>query len=114
MLGFSNNSSGGNPSSTSEPIISDSSHSFTPFKESDFILEEIEAYLKDDLISSEIDHADCDLEVDICLIENLLNDDPFQIPSMDLKQGEVIKAKSSIEEPSKLELKGLPSHLEYA
>nr|GFC37592.1 reverse transcriptase domain-containing protein [Tanacetum cinerariifolium] len=32
----------------------------------------------------------------------------------DLKQGEVVKAESSIEEPSELELKDLPSHLEYA
>nr|GEW82918.1 reverse transcriptase domain-containing protein [Tanacetum cinerariifolium] len=53
-------------------------------------------------------------EGDICLIEKLLNDDPFQLPLMDLKQGEVVKEKSSIEEPSELELKDLPSHLEYA
>ncbi|GJU10362.1 reverse transcriptase domain-containing protein [Tanacetum coccineum] len=33
---------------------------------------------------------------------------------MDLKQGEVFKAKPSIEEPPELELKDLPSHLEYA
>nr|GEV88634.1 reverse transcriptase domain-containing protein [Tanacetum cinerariifolium] len=33
---------------------------------------------------------------------------------MDLKQGKVVKAKSSIEEPLKLELKELLSHLEYA
>ncbi|GKF81653.1 hypothetical protein Tco_0240255, partial [Tanacetum coccineum] len=33
---------------------------------------------------------------------------------MDLKQSEVTKAKSSIEEPLELELKDLPSHLEYA
>ncbi|GJV24178.1 reverse transcriptase domain-containing protein [Tanacetum coccineum] len=33
---------------------------------------------------------------------------------MDLKQGEVIKAKPLIEEPLELELKELPSHLEYA
>nr|GFC20074.1 reverse transcriptase domain-containing protein [Tanacetum cinerariifolium] len=33
---------------------------------------------------------------------------------MDLKQGEAVKAKSSIEEPPNLELKDLPSHLEYA
>ncbi|GJW55894.1 reverse transcriptase domain-containing protein [Tanacetum coccineum] len=33
---------------------------------------------------------------------------------MDLKQSEVSEAKSSIEEPPKLELKDLPSHLEYA
>nr|GEV97257.1 reverse transcriptase domain-containing protein [Tanacetum cinerariifolium] len=86
ILGFSKNSSGGNPTSTSEPILSDSSLSLTPFKGSDFILEEIEAYLKDESISLEIDHADCDPEGDICLIENLLNNDPFQLPPMDLKQ----------------------------
>nr|GEW75561.1 reverse transcriptase domain-containing protein [Tanacetum cinerariifolium] len=32
----------------------------------------------------------------------------------DLSQGEVVKVKSSIEEPPELELKELPSHLEYA
>nr|GEU79566.1 reverse transcriptase domain-containing protein [Tanacetum cinerariifolium] len=48
IFGFSNNSLGGNPTSNSEPILSDSSHSLTPFEGSDFILEEIEAYLKDD------------------------------------------------------------------
>nr|GEY82029.1 reverse transcriptase domain-containing protein [Tanacetum cinerariifolium] len=80
----------------------------------DFILEEIDAYLKDESISSEIDHANCDPEGDICLIEKLLNNDPFQLPPMDLKQGEVVKVKPSIEEPPKLKLKELPSHLEYA
>nr|GEY68475.1 reverse transcriptase domain-containing protein [Tanacetum cinerariifolium] len=114
MLGFSNNSLGGNPTSTSKPIISNSSHSFTPFEGSDFILEEIEAYLKDVLISLEIDHSDCDPKGDICLIEKLLNDDPFQLLPMDLKQREVVKEKSSIEEPPEFELKDLPSHLEYA
>ncbi|GJW30918.1 reverse transcriptase domain-containing protein [Tanacetum coccineum] len=77
-----------------------------PQKESD-------AYLKM-IPFTEIDHADCDPEGDICLIENLLNNDPFQLPPMDLKQSEVTKAKSSIEEPPELELKDLPSHLEYA
>nr|GEV06314.1 DNA-directed DNA polymerase [Tanacetum cinerariifolium] len=75
---------------------------------------ETEAYLKDESISTEIDYVDCDLEGDIFFIEKLLNNDPFQLPSMDLKQGEVAKAKSSIEEPLELELKDLPSHLEYA
>nr|GEZ61177.1 reverse transcriptase domain-containing protein [Tanacetum cinerariifolium] len=74
ILGFS---SGGNPTSTFEPILSDSSNSPTPFEGSDFILEEIDAYLKDESISSEIDHVDCDPEGDICLIEKLLNNDPF-------------------------------------
>nr|GEU48388.1 reverse transcriptase domain-containing protein [Tanacetum cinerariifolium]GEU48391.1 reverse transcriptase domain-containing protein [Tanacetum cinerariifolium] len=105
ILGFSNNSSGGNPTSIFEPIIYDSSPSLTPFEGSDFILEEIEAYLKDESILPEIDHVDCDPERDICLIGKLLNDDPFQLPPMDLKQGEVVKAKSSIEEPPELELK---------
>ncbi|GKC14406.1 hypothetical protein Tco_1011188, partial [Tanacetum coccineum] len=89
-----------NPTPTSE--------SFT----SEFILEEIKAYLKDDLISPEI--ANCNPKEDICLIEKLLNNDPFQLPPMDLKQSEVTEAKSSIEEPPELELKDLPSHLEYA
>ncbi|GJR02057.1 reverse transcriptase domain-containing protein [Tanacetum coccineum] len=101
FLGFSN-SSGGNPTPTSEPFTSE------------FILEEIEAYLKDDSISPEIDYADCNPEEDICLIKKLLNNDPFQLPPMDLKQSEVTEAKSSIEEPLELELKDLPSHLEYA
>ncbi|GKA14868.1 reverse transcriptase domain-containing protein [Tanacetum coccineum] len=114
VLGFSNNSSGGNPTSTFKPIISDSSLSFTPFEGSDFILEEIEAYLKDDSISPEIDHADCDPEGDIFLIEKLLNNNRFQLPLMDLKKEEVTKAKSSIEEPPELVLKDLSSYLEYA
>ncbi|GKA70746.1 reverse transcriptase domain-containing protein [Tanacetum coccineum] len=101
LLGFPN-SSGGNPTPTSEPFTSE------------FILEEIEAYLKDDSISPEIDHADCNPEEDICLIEKLLNNDPFQLPLIDLKQSEVTEAKSSIEEPPELELKELSSHLEYA
>ncbi|GJV63326.1 hypothetical protein Tco_1474154 [Tanacetum coccineum] len=81
LLVFSN-FSGGNPTPTSEPFTSE------------FILEEIEAYLKDDSISLEIDYADCNPEEDICLIEKLLNNDPFQLPLMDLKQSEVTKAKT--------------------
>nr|GEV24873.1 reverse transcriptase domain-containing protein [Tanacetum cinerariifolium] len=114
ILGFTSNSSGGNLTLTFEPIISDSSPSLTSFEGSDFLLEEIDDCLKDESVSLEIDHADCDPEGDICLIENLLNNDPFQLPPMDLKQREVVKAKSSIEEPPKLELKELPSYLEYA
>nr|GEY32336.1 hypothetical protein [Tanacetum cinerariifolium] len=113
ILSFSNNSLRGNPTSTSKPILSDSSLSLTPFEESDFILEEIDAYLKEESISLKINHTDCDSDRDICLIEKLLNDNPFQLPPMDLKQGEVIKEKSSIKEPPELELKNLPSHLEY-
>ncbi|GKF66638.1 reverse transcriptase domain-containing protein, partial [Tanacetum coccineum] len=82
LLGFSNKSSGGNPTPTSKPLTSE------------FILEEIEAYLKDDSISPKINHADSDPEGDICLIEKLLNNDPFQLPPMDLKQGENIQGKT--------------------
>nr|GEV63569.1 reverse transcriptase domain-containing protein [Tanacetum cinerariifolium] len=114
ILGFSKNYLGGNPNSAYEPIISNSFHSFTPFEGSNFILEEVEAYLKDESISPEINHADYYLEGNICLIEKLLNNDLFQLPPMDLKQGEVVKAKSLIEEPPKLELKDLPSYLKYA
>nr|GEX06232.1 reverse transcriptase domain-containing protein [Tanacetum cinerariifolium] len=49
---FSNNPSGGNPTLTFEPILSDSSLSLTPFERNDFILEEIDAYLKDESVSS--------------------------------------------------------------
>nr|GEY48119.1 reverse transcriptase domain-containing protein [Tanacetum cinerariifolium] len=105
ILGFSSNFLGGNPTSTFEPILSNSSLTLTPFEGSDFILEEINAYLKDKLVSLEIDHADCDPEGDICLIEKLLNNVPFQLPLMDLKEEEVVKAKYLIEEPPELELK---------
>ncbi|GKB44809.1 reverse transcriptase domain-containing protein [Tanacetum coccineum] len=72
VLGFSNNFTGGNPTPTSEPIISDSSLTLTPFEGCDFILEEIETYLKDDSISPEIDHGDLDLEGDLRLIEEFI------------------------------------------
>nr|GEV61189.1 hypothetical protein [Tanacetum cinerariifolium] len=46
--------------------------------------------------------------------EKFVQDVPISTPSNDLKQAEETKAKSSIEEPPELELKELPSHLEYA
>ncbi|GKC33752.1 hypothetical protein Tco_1046136 [Tanacetum coccineum] len=59
-----------------------------------------------------------DTEGDILYLEQLLNEDPSpNLPpkkNEDLKQKEVTKAKPSIKEPLKLELKALPSHLEYA
>ncbi|GJS88837.1 hypothetical protein Tco_0771473 [Tanacetum coccineum] len=82
VLGFSNNSMGGNPTPTFEPITSNSSLSLTLFEGSDFILEEIKACLKDDSISPEIDHADFDPEGDICLIEKLLNNETRFTPSV--------------------------------
>ncbi|GKF02020.1 reverse transcriptase domain-containing protein [Tanacetum coccineum] len=68
LLGFpSDDFSSGNPTSTSEPFTSE------------FTLEEIDAYLYDKSISLESDHDDCDPEEDIYVLEQLLNDDPFQL-----------------------------------
>nr|GEV48667.1 reverse transcriptase domain-containing protein [Tanacetum cinerariifolium] len=50
----------------------------------------------------------------LCFLKKLLNEDPFLLPPMDLKVAEESKEKSFIEEPPELELKELPSHLEYA
>nr|GEU63662.1 reverse transcriptase domain-containing protein [Tanacetum cinerariifolium] len=97
-----------------EPIVKSSSPTLTPFGESDFFLEEIEDFLNDESIPTGIENSLYDPEGDILYLEKLLNEDPFQLPSMDLKQAEETKAKSSIEETPELELKELPSHLEYA
>nr|GEU85917.1 reverse transcriptase domain-containing protein [Tanacetum cinerariifolium] len=55
-------------------------------------------------------------EGDIHLLEELLNNDPSlsPLPSKELNVEEIKTVKSSIDEPPKLELKDLPSHLEYA
>ncbi|GKF58131.1 hypothetical protein Tco_0171668, partial [Tanacetum coccineum] len=82
--------------------------SLTSFEGGDFILEEIENCLSNGSIPPGIDDEDFDPEGDICLIEKLLNKDPIQLPPMDLKQVEVTKAKSSIEEHPESELKDLP------
>nr|GEW17039.1 DNA-directed DNA polymerase [Tanacetum cinerariifolium] len=97
-----------------EPIVKSSSPTLTPFGESDFFLEEIKDFLNDESIPTGIEDSFYDLEGDILYLEKLLNEDPFQLPPMDLKQAEETKGKSSIEEPPELELKELPSHLEYA
>ncbi|GJS19782.1 reverse transcriptase domain-containing protein [Tanacetum coccineum] len=113
VLGFLDDFKSGNPTSI-DPMIATLFPSLAPFEGGDFILEEIENCLSNGSIPPGIDDEDFDPEGDICLIEKLLNEDPFQLPPMDLKQVEVTKAKSSIEEPPELELKDLPSHLEYA
>nr|GEV15350.1 reverse transcriptase domain-containing protein [Tanacetum cinerariifolium] len=97
-----------------EPTVKSSSPILTPFGENDFFLEEIEDFLNDESLPTGIENSFYDPEGDILCLEKLLNDDPFQLPLMDLKQAEETKAKYSIEEPPELELKELPSHLEYA
>nr|GEX94335.1 reverse transcriptase domain-containing protein [Tanacetum cinerariifolium] len=100
--------------SCKKPIVKSSSPTLTPFRESDFFLEEIEDVLNDDSIPTGIENSVYDPEGDILFLEKLLNEDPFQLPPMDLKLAEESKEKSSVEEPPELDLKELPSHLEYA
>nr|GEY40082.1 reverse transcriptase domain-containing protein [Tanacetum cinerariifolium] len=96
-----------------EPIVKSSSPTLTSFGESDFFLEEIKDFLNDDSIPTGIENSVYDPEGDILFLEKLLNEDPFQLPLMDLKLAEESKEKSSVEEPPELELKELSSHLEY-
>nr|GEU94351.1 reverse transcriptase domain-containing protein [Tanacetum cinerariifolium] len=96
-----------------KPIVKSSSSTLTPFGESDLFLEEIKDFLNDESIPTGIENSFYDPEGDILYLEKLLNEDPFQLPLMELKQAEETKAKSSIEEPPELELKELPYHLEY-
>nr|GEV33654.1 reverse transcriptase domain-containing protein [Tanacetum cinerariifolium] len=117
VLGFLNSLTSGNPT-PSDPIKSSSSPSFTPFKESDFILEEIETFLRTPDELSNLDDDYYDMEGDILYLEKLLNEDPslnlLLMNNEDLKKGYVTMTKPSIEEPPELKLKDLPSHLEYA
>ncbi|GJY25654.1 reverse transcriptase domain-containing protein [Tanacetum coccineum] len=76
VLGFSDSSTSGNPTPSLDPILSTSFPYLTPFEGGDFILEEIEACLTNDLTPSGIDDADFDPEGDLLLLEKLLNDDP--------------------------------------
>ncbi|GKA95796.1 hypothetical protein Tco_0817891 [Tanacetum coccineum] len=62
VLCFLDISKSGNPTPSLDPILSTSFPSLTPFERSDFILEEIEACLTNDLIPPGIDDADFDLE----------------------------------------------------
>nr|GEY23099.1 reverse transcriptase domain-containing protein [Tanacetum cinerariifolium] len=114
VLGFSVS---GNPTPSTEPIVLTSSTTLTPFGDSDFLLEETDAFLAidDEPISSEIDDSYYDSEGDILLLEEFLNDDPSSppIPPQKLKVIEPKNEKSSIDEPSVVELKDLPPHLEY-
>ncbi|GJS35131.1 reverse transcriptase domain-containing protein [Tanacetum coccineum] len=115
VLGFSDSSTSGNPTPSLDPILSTSSPSLTPFEEGDFILEEIEACLTNDSIPPGIDDADFDPEGDLLLLEKLLNDDPSSpLPPKELNFEELKMIKSSIDDPPKLELKDLLSHLKYA
>ncbi|GKC94315.1 reverse transcriptase domain-containing protein [Tanacetum coccineum] len=102
VLGFSDSSSSGNLT-PSGPIIASASPSFTPFEGGDFILEEIETFLRTPEEISNLDDDYYDTEGDILYLEKLLNKDPSStLPPMkndDLKQVDVTLTKPSIEEP---------------
>ncbi|GJX75420.1 reverse transcriptase domain-containing protein [Tanacetum coccineum] len=99
VLGFSNVIASGNPTPYYDLIVSTSSPTLTPFGDSDFLLG------------------------DILLHESFLNDDPSLPPPTQgnylpeiRKEHKVCEAKtdkSSIDEPPKIELKGLTPNLEY-
>ncbi|GKF83974.1 hypothetical protein Tco_0248872, partial [Tanacetum coccineum] len=118
VLGFLDISKSGNPTPTSEPIIFTLPLSLTPFKDSDFLLEETDAFLaiEDEPISQEIDDSYYDSGGDILLLEEFLNDDPSSppLPPQELKVVEPKNEKSSIDEPPEVKLKDLLPHLEYA
>nr|GFB98040.1 reverse transcriptase domain-containing protein [Tanacetum cinerariifolium] len=109
-----------------DPIVSTTSPTLTPFENSDFLLEEVDAFLalEDDPTSSKVDQSYVDTEGGILLLEAFMNDDP-SLPSpnqgnylpevrKELKIYEAKSVKSLIDEPLEVELKDLPPHLEYA
>ncbi|GJZ37950.1 reverse transcriptase domain-containing protein [Tanacetum coccineum] len=84
VLGFSDVIASGNPTSYYDPVVSTSSSTLTPFGDSDFLLEEVDAFLalKDDPTSPKVDHSYYDPEGDILLLESFLNDDPSLPPPL--------------------------------
>ncbi|GJX71570.1 reverse transcriptase domain-containing protein [Tanacetum coccineum] len=126
VLGFSNVIASGNPTPYYDPIVSTSSPTLTPFGDSDFLLEEVDAFLalEDDPTSPKVDHSYYDSKGDILLLKACLNDDPslppptqgMYLPQIrkELKIYEAKNKKSSIDEPPEVKLKDLPPHLEYA
>nr|GEV40324.1 DNA-directed DNA polymerase [Tanacetum cinerariifolium] len=124
-FGFSNTISSGNPTPYYDPIVSTTSLTLTPFENSDFLLEEVDAFLaiEDDPTSPEFYQPYLDPEGDILLLEAFFNDDPSPPPFQgnympkvrkELKICNAKSDKSSIDEPLEVELKDLPPHLEYA
>nr|GEW63165.1 reverse transcriptase domain-containing protein [Tanacetum cinerariifolium] len=126
VLSFSDMIVSGNPTPYYDPIVSTSSPTLTPFRDSDFLLEEVDAFLalEDDPTSPEVDHSYYDTKGDILLLEAFLNEDPSLLPPnqgmylpqirKELKIYEAKNDKSLIDEPPEVELKDLPPHLEYA
>nr|GEU77105.1 reverse transcriptase domain-containing protein [Tanacetum cinerariifolium]GEU81599.1 reverse transcriptase domain-containing protein [Tanacetum cinerariifolium] len=100
VIGFYEMIVGGNPTPYYDLIVSTSSSTLTPFEDSDFLLEKVNAFLalENDPTSPEVDHSYYDMEEDILLLKAFLNDDP-SLPSPN--QGMYFP-------------QDLPPHLEYA
>ncbi|GJR52494.1 reverse transcriptase domain-containing protein [Tanacetum coccineum] len=83
VLGFFDVIASGNPTPYYDPIVSTSSPTLTPFGDSDFLLEEVDAFLalEDDPTSPKVDDSYYDSEGDILLLESFLNDDPLPPPN---------------------------------
>ncbi|GJY24350.1 reverse transcriptase domain-containing protein [Tanacetum coccineum] len=125
VLGFFDVIASGNPTPYYDPIVSTSSPTLTPFGDSDFLLEEVDAFLalEDGPTSPEVNDSYYDPEGNILLLESFLNDDPSLSPPTqgnylpeirkELKVYEAKTDQSSIDEPPKVKLKDLPPHLEY-
>nr|GEU39528.1 hypothetical protein [Tanacetum cinerariifolium] len=125
VLGFFDTISNGNPTPFYDPIVATTSPTLTPFGDSDFLLEEVDAFLavEDEPTSSGYYQTYLDPEGDILLLESFLNDDPSPPPyegnympkvRKELKIYEAHSEKSSVDEPHVAGLKELPPHLEYA
>nr|GEW86544.1 hypothetical protein [Tanacetum cinerariifolium] len=82
VLGFSDTISSGSPTPYNDPIVSVTFSTLTPFGNSDFLLEEVDAFLtiKDEPTSFEFHQSYLDPEGDILLLEAFLNDDPSLPP----------------------------------
>nr|GEY80921.1 reverse transcriptase domain-containing protein [Tanacetum cinerariifolium] len=78
VLSFSDVIVSCNPTPYYDLIVSTTSLTLTPFENSDFLLEEVDAFLalEDDPTSLEVDQSYVDTKGDILLLEAFLNDDP--------------------------------------
>nr|GEV60969.1 reverse transcriptase domain-containing protein [Tanacetum cinerariifolium] len=126
VLGFSDVIMSGNPTPYYDLIVSTTSSTLTPLRNSDFLIEEVDTFLaiEDDPTSLEVDQSYLDPGGDILLLEAFLNDDPSLSPPnygnylpevrKELKICEAKSDKSLIDEPLEVELKDLSPHLEYA
>nr|GEV50752.1 reverse transcriptase domain-containing protein [Tanacetum cinerariifolium] len=98
----------GNPTPSTKLIVSTSFPTLTSFGDSDFLLEETDAFLaiEDEQISPKIDDSYYDSDEDILFLEEFLNDDPSSppLPLQELKVVDPKNEKSSIDEPHVVEL----------